>query len=188
MPMIILALLFSFMTHADPKGFHGMLVFGKESVYVSHLPMFHNPHDYQAIVKVRLDPDSEAKYLELAQTHKGIFTFAPSGLFVLPDVIKFKTPIKGTLFFGHFERGGKEIMDVELELETVILFKKLTSGVAQDKYLIFGSNKESFAAHLIDAKPGLDEFWEIDPSQSNAIVPRKSLRGKVFYQETQDLQ
>lgn len=26
---------------------HGMLIFGKEKIYASHLPMFHPPHDYQ---------------------------------------------------------------------------------------------------------------------------------------------
>ncbi len=40
---------------------HGMLLFGEQAAYLSHLPMFGSPHNYQAIFEVtlskaRIDP------------------------------------------------------------------------------------------------------------------------------------
>ena len=31
----------------DPPDIHGMAVIGQKSVFLSHLPMFGSPHDYQ---------------------------------------------------------------------------------------------------------------------------------------------
>jgi hypothetical protein len=36
---------------------HGMLVVGEGQLFLSHLPMFHAPHDYQIIMEVRLRGD-----------------------------------------------------------------------------------------------------------------------------------
>ena len=33
---------------------HGMLLFGEQAAYLSHLPMFGSPHNYQAIFEVTL--------------------------------------------------------------------------------------------------------------------------------------
>lgn len=41
--------------HGQEKpGFHGMLLLGRQTAYLSHLPMFMSPHDYQAIFEVVL--------------------------------------------------------------------------------------------------------------------------------------
>ena len=42
-----------------------MLVFGTEKVYFSHLPMFHAPHDYQAVIEVEL-PEATKTLMEIA--------------------------------------------------------------------------------------------------------------------------
>jgi hypothetical protein len=39
--------------HPDPNatfGTHGMLLFGEETLYLSHLPMFMSPHNFQVIL------------------------------------------------------------------------------------------------------------------------------------------
>ena len=43
------------MANADVPTTHGMLLFGNETVYASHLPMFHSPHDYQLILELDLE-------------------------------------------------------------------------------------------------------------------------------------
>jgi hypothetical protein len=38
----------------DEPATHGMAVIGQKSVFLSHLPMFGSPHDYQVIVEAEL--------------------------------------------------------------------------------------------------------------------------------------
>lgn len=146
----------------DPKGGHGMLFFGHgDSFYISHLPMFHSPHDYQAIVEVRMKPDVKAKYQAELSRKGGYFTFNPDRTFVLPKVIVEKQPISGTFFQGHFERGGNPFLEGELELVRVVFYKKISAKdkkPAKEKYIIFGDGKEYFMAHEIFQRPNVDEI------------------------------
>ena len=48
----------AFNAQADRPSVHGMLLFGKENLYASHLPMFHAPHDYQVIFKLNLSSNT----------------------------------------------------------------------------------------------------------------------------------
>jgi len=50
----------------DRPAVHGMLLVGTNALYVSHLPMFHAPHDYQALAEVALQDgagDARARYV-----------------------------------------------------------------------------------------------------------------------------
>lgn len=146
----------------DPKGFHGMLFFGSgDTFYISHLPMFHKPHDYQAIVEVRLNPAAKAKYNAELKAKGGYFTFAPNGTFVLPEVVTQKKPISGSLVQGHFERGGSPLTDTDLELVRVVFYKKISEAdkkPPKEKYVIFGKNGEYFMAHEVFERPNTDEI------------------------------
>ena len=42
----------------DPPAIHGMLMVGTQTIFLSHLPMFHRPHDYQVILEVGLQAAS----------------------------------------------------------------------------------------------------------------------------------
>jgi hypothetical protein len=151
----------------DPKGFHGMLFFGEEETfYISHLPMYHKPHDYQAIMEVRLPPAEKARYQAALRKHGGYFTFAPSENFVLPEVVVKKLPIQGTLFQGHFERGGKELLDVQLELVRVVYYRKLTDDQPQGpRHAVFGQGNEFFLVNEITRKNRFDEIIPIKGTQ-----------------------
>lgn len=152
----------------DPPGFHGMLFFGQgDSFYISHLPMFHKPHDYQAIVEVRLKPEAKAKYQAELKAKGGYFTFAPEGTFSLPDQVVGKKPIKGSLVQGHFERGGNPLLDTDLELVRVVFYKKLDEKEkkpAKEKYIIFGKGDEYFMAHEVFERPNTDEIIPLPKS------------------------
>ena len=41
--------------HGDTTGIHGMLLFGEDILYLSHLPMFASPHNFQVLLEVRFD-------------------------------------------------------------------------------------------------------------------------------------
>ena len=78
-------------SHGGPTDFHGMLVVGEETVYLSHLPMFDHPHHaFQAILEATLTDeggDPRAVYADdRKQTRTKVYTLAPEEFF-LPDLV-----------------------------------------------------------------------------------------------------
>ncbi len=200
----------------DPEGFHGMLFFGsKDTFYISHLPMFHKPHNYQAILEVRLKPEAKAKYLAKLQEKGGYFTFAPAGEFVLPQMVVGKEGFGGSLVQGHFERGGTELLETDLEIVRTVFYKQINDGdkkPEKERYVIFGKDGEYFMAHEVFQRPNVDEIIPLPKDfpmtdamkadiQENGLAIRDDIEvkdGKIkvekseisyqeFYRETGDL-
>jgi hypothetical protein len=157
-------------------GVHGMLVAGgqrtdsamRSPVYASHLPMFMPPHDFQVIMRVA--GPAAATYGDFV-AHFGssdIYTFRPEP-FSIADLdpsggVPALRSVRGSLFRGHFERGGSQIAtDVSLEVEHVIWFRRFSAHAAHDvtgqlRYLCFGQPDAAFLAHLITAPPDFDQI------------------------------
>jgi hypothetical protein len=154
----------------DRPATHGMLIVGSQTVYLSHLPMFHAPHDYQVIVEARFHApkgDPQATYVaDRAKTGTPIYTLVPEP-FVLPDVIKGKRSFKATIFRGHFERGGTSIAEnVTVDITRVLLFKPFDPQAVKPtdlQYFLFGKGPETFLAHLIVAPPDYDQVLAVKP-------------------------
>lgn len=158
---------------ADPPGTHGMLLFGEKTVYLSHLPMFSmNIHRYQVILEVTLTKtggDAQAAYVLDRRKHPGarIYTFEPDP-FVLPELDP-KNPqrssFSGTIFRGHFERGGRPINEnVVANVTRVIHFRRFDPQAArlpQLEYFIFGKDQDLFLAHLITRPPDFDQVMSV---------------------------
>jgi hypothetical protein len=115
-------------THERPT-FHGMVLFGEQTAYLSHLPMFMSPHDYQAIFEVTFSKegsDPMAAYVQDRRENTGskMYGFAPvidagdqdplTDAFVLTDLVTPAHPqdpaspplrraFKGDIYRGHFE-------------------------------------------------------------------------------------
>ena len=95
---------------SDTMGLHGMLLFGTDPLYLSHLPMFGHPHNFQVILEVAFDADTEA-VLRADREDGGddLYTFAPAEFPITeldPAGAGARTSIEGTIHRGHFERGG----------------------------------------------------------------------------------
>lgn len=165
----------------DPPGFHGMLFFGQgDTFYISHLPMFHKPHDYQAIVEVRLKDDVKAKYQAELKRKGGYFTFSPEGNFVLPEQVIAKKPISGSLVQGHFERGGSELLTTDLELVRVVFYKKINPNdkkPEKEKYIIFGKGDEYFMAHEVFQRPNVDEIIPLPKNYPISKELKEDIKG-----------
>ena len=157
----------------DPSSVHGMLVFGTEEIYLSHLPMFHNPHDYQVILKTKLvksGVDVHDLYArDRARSGAELYTIVPEP-FVLPELfpppgtIPARRSFRATLFRGHFERGGSPLVaNLTVEVENVILARKLIDETDANSmsYFVFGNEIELFAAHWIQAKPDFDQILSV---------------------------
>src|SRR4030095_17245252 len=60
----------------DRPSVHGMLIFGTEKIYASHLPLFHAPHNYQIILELELDSSSKHKFIEDQRAHPEQATYS----------------------------------------------------------------------------------------------------------------
>jgi len=161
--------------HHDKPSVHGMLIAGASKIYLSHLPMFHSPHDYQVIFEAQFSSAGQAAYLAgLKGSNETVYTLVPES-FVLPDMVQTPKPFAAQIYQGHFERGGLLIASqVKVEITKVIYFKKLDpNGIKplQGNYILFGNEKEQFLAHTISAKPDFDQILKVEaiPSLSNAL-------------------
>jgi hypothetical protein len=148
----------------DKPSTHGMAVVGHHKVYLSHLPMFHTPHDYQVILEVEFDSTSKAIYDQSVGTASELYTIEPE-TFVLPNMTKAGNSFQATLYKGHFERGGVPVAEnVTIKIVKVLYFKKFQPGetqLAQASYILFGNENEQFIAHIITAKPDFDQILTV---------------------------
>jgi hypothetical protein len=153
---------------ADHPAVHGMLLFGDNADYASHLPMFHSPHDYQLLLKLNLEDQAGEKTLVSYQAAKKntteYFTLVPETMDLTKVINGTKTTFTAKIYQGHFERGGKELGVVKVGVEKIIFSAKLNgqASPSQTKYLVFGESGEYFAAHLIQGKPSFDAILNVD--------------------------
>lgn len=167
--------------HADHPSVHGMLLFGNEKIYVSHLPMFHSPHDYQLLAELELPASAMAAYKK-AQAQKpeeSVYTLVPES-FVLPEMVAKPKAFSASLVQGHFERGGNTIVGkVTVKLGKILHFRKfdpMAAKPAQATYLWFGNSQESFVAHFITTKPDFDHVAQVKgsgPAEAELLTTNK---------------
>ena len=169
----------------DPDGFHGMILFGSgEDYYVSHLPMWMNPHDYQLIAKVKLP---KAVYGLLNRKKKEgatLFSISPTSNFVLPRFALGEVNFSAELYNGHFERGGQRLRTINIEFESLVFFKKLRREESQpppnrQKYIVFGRRGNQFMVHIAHGAPEIDEILEIQPILNSDIL-NPIVQGRVL--------
>jgi hypothetical protein len=148
-----------------------MLLFGVNKIYASHLPMFRSPNDYQVILELELDEKMKALYLEDKKQNpqETVYTLEPEQ-FVLPDLVKNPAPFTANVYRGHFERGGKKIIEkITVKVAKVVYFKRFNPEEVHLDYLNFivlGNEKEQFMAHLISTSPDFDQIVSVKTGYS----------------------
>jgi hypothetical protein len=149
---------------ADRPSIHGMVLFGEKATYLSHLPMFHSPHDYQVLLKVNLKEPSKVVeiYKALKADGSQVFTIAPEP-FDLTTIISGKVnQFSAQLYHGHFEKEGKELGKILVQVEKVLFSSKLDPAAEEENsYFLFGAAGEYFAAHVINGKPSFDSILKV---------------------------
>lgn len=160
-------------TANDQPAVHGMLLVGTNRIFLSHLPMFHPPHNYQVILAVRLtakESDPAAAYLEdRRKTGARLYTWVPEPL-SLPSLIAkgdgAPSTMYGIIFRGHFERGGTPLMSdrIRADVTRVFHFRKFipsTDPAEHSKYILFGESKDWYLAHWITRPPDYDQVLSV---------------------------
>lgn len=159
----------------DHPGIHGMVLMGEGIQYASHLPLFHSPHDYQVILKIKLDEPSTTTYQKDRVVHpeNKMYTLEPEK-FVLPAILNDVTTFKANIYRGHFERGGELISkDAQIEITKVLYFHKLNKDKSEGNpcdFILFGDQKQQFLAHQILNRPDFDEISQIDIKDKNVAT------------------
>lgn len=153
---LILAVCFGALSHAaDRVGHHGMLVFGTEDGYfLTHIPMFHEPHDAQMILQVELAESGKALKKNFADKP---FSFSPSKVFSLDDLAAGKIAIfSGDIYRGSFEAGGTIIhRAVTVKVVKVLAMRGLPGTekfAASPTYYLVQNAKQAFLLNYITAK------------------------------------
>ena len=160
--------------HQEPP--HNMMVVGDKSLYLSHLPMFMAPHNFQVILEATLT--SGGKSVQHLYSHDRqqnpqtkMYTLMQEESFKLTSLFNPTPPernsFKGTILRGHLERGGEEInglVKVDVNVKRVIYAAKLARDSFKPEnltYLLFGSPQELFLAHLIGTPPDFDQILRV---------------------------
>ena len=173
---------------AGVKSVHGMLLFGSGPIYLSHLPMFHAPHDHQLILEVEFlgAGNPGAKYVaDRAQSGESVYTWVPKP-FVLTDLMNASVAapeMQGTIVRGHFERGGTPITggDVRCVVKKVVHAHPISAAGRRDttlQYVVFGSPGAAFAAHLISGPPDFDHVISVDLSPAQTLPVTAVVEGR----------
>ena len=181
---------------ADSPGVHGMLVFGERSVYLSHLPIFGSPHDYQVILEAtfaKSGRDPQADYFsDRKRTGKKMYTLEPQQ-FVLTDLAapSPRRSFKANVYRDHFERFRTQrakdaaliAEGVDVGVTRVIHFRKFepgAAGLSQLEYLLFGKANELFLAHSITKPPDFDQVLSVRSSRSFTDAEVRQAMSIVF--------
>ena len=156
-------------------GRHNMFVFGRGTVFLSHLPMFMAPHDAQVILEVALenaDGSLQEVWSSERESHpdERLYTVMPekfslSTLYV-PDPPE-RGSFRARFFRGHLERGGEaipELADVDVRITDVVYAKRFdrTSRPDDLTYRLLGRGDELFLAHIIRQPPDFDQILSIE--------------------------
>ncbi|WP_344941700.1 hypothetical protein [Sphaerisporangium flaviroseum] len=156
--------------HGDTFAVHGMLlVVGDDRFYFSHLPMFSVvAHRFQVLLEIEFDDEvREALRADAKTTGGDLYTFAPRPFPLVEldpaDGGPARTSLVGTIFHGHFERGGHPIArDATARIRRVAHYRPLDPEARHDdraplRYLCFGKAGDLFLAHEITARPDFDQ-------------------------------
>jgi hypothetical protein len=153
----------------DTTGRHGMLLFGEDALYLSHLPMYMCPHNFQVVLEVELDEVTAKTLRDDRERHgNGQYTVDPAE-FAIAELDPHgsgpeRTSFEASLVRGHFERGGTPIATgVTINVRQVVWFSELDLDAKPDpdeelRYLCFGRSGRFYLAHELTARPNYDHL------------------------------
>lgn len=170
-------------------GTHGMVLFGgSDGLYAAHLPMFHAPHDYQVVLRVRLaDPAQDAALRAHLQESIALWTLDPEKFAIdrlAPGAAQPLTSFRAAVVQGHFEQDGRKHSEAQLLVDEVLHFRQLPMAVRSapaTRYLQFGAPERRYLVKLIESRPDFDHIFALDTR------PGKGRMLGTIYYSTDDL-
>ena len=156
-------------------GRHNMFAFGRDTIFLSHLPMFMAPHDAQLLLEVTLEKDGSS-LTEVWSSERAdhpderLYTMMPER-FALSTLYAADPPerssFRARFFRGHLERGGEpipELSDVTVRITDIVYARRFDQRGRPDDltYLLLGRGGELFLAHVISEPPDFDQILSVE--------------------------
>jgi hypothetical protein len=168
-----------------PAGFHEFELFGNETLYLSHYPMFGSIHSYQVLLEITVrgaaGTDVKKDYLALRKGNPSAsYSVSPETsngsdhYWVLPEMVKAGRSFRANL---HWQNGNSHpafiAHNVTVKIVKVIhfrLFHPEDEAPQLLTYLLFGKDQEKYIAHYIGSHPDFDQILavSIDPAEESA--------------------
>jgi hypothetical protein len=151
---------------------HGMNLFGSKSgkLYLSHIPLYSSPHNIQVIVEVGIVSGVPEASQAFATKN---FTVRPDRFSLFDLAAGTLRSIKGTVFLGNFESGGRPIHNgVQFEVKRVIYQSGLLPTTPRNPaldYIAMGTPTEPFLVHVIDAAPNFDHIVAVKLNEGSSL-------------------
>ncbi len=149
-------------------GGHGMVVFGKDTIYMYHLPMWSGLHAWQIIIEVQLDDASRQLYDADRGAGSRLNTFSPDAFPLASLAPGFQ--FTGSLFHGHFEQGGTPLAadgsQATATVQRIVMITPLKPNLPAlgvPTFRVFGNGEEWYAAHVASKRPNFDQVLQIVP-------------------------
>jgi hypothetical protein len=164
-------------TDAGPPAFapgthvsvHGMVLFGTEKLYLSHIPLFATPHNIQVLIEVK--PVSGVPQANFS--NRG-FTFQPGAPFSLSDLARGAVRgFTGTVFQGNFESGGTPVLqNAKFEVTKVVFARNMALNAPANPsldYVAVGTPSDAFLVHVIDKAPSFDSVVHVQLGPGSSL-------------------
>jgi hypothetical protein len=165
--------------HHDPPARHGMAVLGTDAVYLSHLPMFMDVHDYQVLLEAEFTgPDGHPHpgYANDRRQHPDVLYTLKPERFVLPEILPgngapARSSFRGEVFRHHYERTTPPALTPVSVADALTVtvrrivharqFEQNAERPPQLEYILFGKGDELFLAHRINTPPDFDHLLQV---------------------------
>jgi hypothetical protein len=173
--------------HDSTFGSHGMVLFGERGQFLSHLPLYRAPHDWQMLLRVYLEADSATSVADpvavlqadRSATGEVLYTIEPEEFAHSRLATDNAFTFRATVFRGHFERGGAPIMRGVIVLVERVLHRRRLHRAAPDskpgRFLLLRDEGEAYLVHHIGGAPDFDQILSV------------RLHGEALITETADL-
>ena len=163
---------------SDPAAFHEFAMFGRKRLYLSHYPMFHAVHAYQALAEARLSLGGRdwtgALLDELARHPDRLYTLSPSKPrspitrrrddWRLPDTFRARSTFNADVHWG--DRNDQFLArDVTATLTSIVYFRQFQEGDRRNprlSYVVFGERDDLWLAHSIAVQPDFDQIVSVE--------------------------
>lgn len=150
----------------DPAymGVHGMvLVSHTSSIYASHLPLYHKPHDVQLLYKLE---NKDLSLLQLVRDAE-LVTIKPKPFNLQQLMRGEKMTIMADVYMGHFERDGSLVYEnMPLNFAKLLYVRDFSdideSSKKQEYDMVELSKSNRIYVHRIQKAPSYDHLIHID--------------------------
>jgi hypothetical protein len=150
-------------------GSHGMVLFGERGQFLSHLPLYRAPHDWQMLLHVSLAADSATSVADPVATLRAdraasgevLYTIEPEEF--AHSVLETDSPFvfRATVYRGHFERGGTAIIrGAVLKVERVLHRRRLhrDGGPVMNKFIVAADSGDAYLIHYLTGAPNFEQI------------------------------